>query len=72
MGGLILIISPVLIFILLVEHKLVDPIHDRFHNITDGAVTIAPDGDSALIQSGGDWPLCWKTNRLRVTGSICK
>ena len=29
----------------------------RNHNITDGAVTIALDGDSALIQSGGDWPL---------------
>ena len=29
----------------------------RHHNITDGAVTIALDGDSALIQSGGDWPL---------------
>ena len=27
------------------------------HNITDGAITIALDGDSALIQSGGDWPL---------------
>ena len=29
----------------------------RHHNITDGAVTIALNGDSALIQSGGDWPL---------------
>ena len=29
----------------------------RHHNITDGAVTIALDGDSPLIQSGGDWPL---------------
>ena len=29
----------------------------RHHNITDGAVTIAFDGDSALIQSDGDWPL---------------
>ena len=27
------------------------------HNITDGAVTIALDVDSVLIQSGGDWPL---------------
>ena len=29
----------------------------RHYKITDGAVTIALDGDSALIQSGGDWPL---------------
>ena len=29
----------------------------RHHDITEGAVTIALDGDSALIQSGGDWPL---------------
>ena len=29
----------------------------RHHNITDEAVTIALDGDSALIQSGGDWSL---------------
>ena len=29
----------------------------RHHNVTEGAVTIALDGDSALIQSGGDWPL---------------
>lgn len=27
------------------------------YKITDGAVTIALNGDSALIQSGGDWPL---------------
>ena len=26
-------------------------------NITDGADTIVLDGDSTLIQSGGDWPL---------------
>ena len=29
----------------------------RHHNITKGDVTIALDGDSALIQSCGDWPL---------------
>ena len=29
----------------------------RHYKITDGAVTIALDGDSALVQSGGDWPL---------------
>ena len=29
----------------------------RHHKITDGAVTIALDSDSALIQSSGDWPL---------------
>ena len=29
----------------------------RHHKITDGTVTIALDGDSALIQSGSDWPL---------------
>ena len=29
----------------------------RHYNITDGAVTIALDGDSVLIHSGGDWPL---------------
>ena len=29
----------------------------RHHNITDGSVTIVLDGDSALIQSDGDWPL---------------
>ena len=29
----------------------------RHYKITDGVVTIALDGDSALIQSGGDWPL---------------
>ena len=28
----------------------------RHHNRMDGAVTIALDSDSALIQSGGDWP----------------
>ena len=27
------------------------------YKITEGAVTIALDGDSALVQSGGDWPL---------------
>ena len=29
----------------------------RHYKITEGAVTIALDGDSALVQSGGDWPL---------------
>ena len=29
----------------------------RHHDISYGAVTIALDDDSALIQSGGDWPL---------------
>ena len=29
----------------------------RHYKIRDRAVTIALDGDSALIQSGGDWPL---------------
>ena len=29
----------------------------RHHDITEGAITIALDGDSALIQSGDDWPL---------------
>ena len=29
----------------------------RHHNITEGVVTIPLDGDSTLIQSGGDWPL---------------
>ena len=29
----------------------------RHNDITEGAVTIALDGDSALIQSGGDWSL---------------
>ena len=29
----------------------------RHTDITEGAVTIALDGDSTLIQSGGDWPL---------------
>ena len=29
----------------------------RHHDLTSGTVTIALDGESALIQSGGDWPL---------------
>ena len=29
----------------------------RHYKITAGVVTITLDGDSALIQSGGDWPL---------------
>ena len=27
------------------------------HDLTEGSITIALDGDFALIQSGGDWPL---------------
>ena len=29
----------------------------RHYKTMDGAVTIALDGDSTLIKSGGDWPL---------------
>ena len=29
----------------------------RHHNITEGAVTIVLDGETAMKESGGDWPL---------------
>ena len=29
----------------------------RHHDLTEGSVIITLDGDSTLIQSGGDWPL---------------
>ena len=31
----------------------------RHHDLTSGAVAIALDGESVLIQSGGDWSLAW-------------
>ena len=29
----------------------------RHHNLIEGSISIALDGDSTLIQSDGDWPL---------------